>query len=113
MARFTSANAREMAARSVEARQERQSAGQTPLETPLEAEGTTDFVSVRLVRVRALLTDTDAQLAKAKDPLDRERLARAAQVLSEQERIMAGRPLPGAFRPSKARTAAAPSAEIV
>ena len=96
---FTSANAREMNARSHAAKRAKaRDAAQPPPETP-QAPSTDAFVSRRLARVRALLDDIDDQLAKARDPLDRERLARAANVLSEQERILDGRPLPGARKP--------------
>ena len=48
----------------------------------------------------AKFDNTLAKLLKARDPLDRERLSRSLAQLQELERILAGRPLPGALRPS-------------
>ncbi len=67
------------------------------------AEQTGAYLSEQLARVRKHLDRVDAQMEKAKDPLDVERLARARNTLAEQERILAGRPLPGSHRPTAPR----------
>lgn len=61
------------------------------------------YVQSRLTRIRAHIETTDEALAKAKEPIDRERLARALAALQDQERILAGRPLPGSHRPVAVR----------
>lgn len=104
--RFNAENAREMAARSVEARRKADEERlANPLPDPLEA----DYAVRLLARVRTMLDENDEMLMKARDPLDRDRLARASSVLAERERVLAGRPLPGQRRPGPAgRTSAAP-----
>lgn len=59
-----------------------------------------DFNQLRLGRVREQLVKLDAMLSKEEDPQKLDRLASAQARLSEQERILDGRPLPGSRRPS-------------
>lgn len=59
------------------------------------------YVSNQLVYVRAHIARVDKLLEKETDALSLDRLARARNTLAEQERILAGRPLPGALRPGK------------
>jgi len=63
-----------------------------------------DFNALRIVRVREQLVKLDAMLAKETDPQKLDRLASAQARLSEQERILDGRPLPGSRRPKEDRT---------
>lgn len=106
---FTAANAREMAAKSAQARR------RLPLEPvqPTVAAGELadpipDYHSKRLTRVRVQLNTLDSRL---EDEMRRTRpdarkikeLVDAQIRLSEQERILAGRPLPGSHRPIKPR----------
>jgi len=104
-ARFTSANAKEMAAKSAETRrklrEERAKAAQVPELPPLPSEALPGYLNERLVRVRAQLDRLDAMLLHAVDAQEIERLARAAGVLAEQERLLDGRPLPGSRKPGK------------
>lgn len=73
-----------------------------PPSEPLLTEPVTDsgdHARVRLDRVRAQLDRVDAMMLTEDDPAKLDRLASAQARLSEQERILAGRPLPGSFRP--------------
>jgi len=106
---ITSANARELQAKAVQSRREHAEERLKQVELHKLAEQLTeqpcDYVTAQIVRVRAHLTKIDDLMVKAVDPLDIDRLARARGQLSEQERILSGRPLPGARRPGKERTA--------
>jgi hypothetical protein len=59
-----------------------------------------DFSSLRLVRVREELTRLDKLLKAETDPVKLDKLASALSRLAEQERQLAGRPLPGSLRPT-------------
>jgi hypothetical protein len=58
-----------------------------------------DFNAMRLVRVREQLTKLDAMIEAEEDAQKLDRLASASAKLSEQERVLDGRPLPGSRRP--------------
>ena len=122
MARFTAANARENAAKAHASRRQRLASGnsaaetfpQTPQAGPHEA--TNDYVSRRLARLRTQLNSVDTAIERevAKSSPDGQRLnwlAQAQDRLAEQERLLAGRPLPGSRRPREERTPA-PVVEI-
>jgi hypothetical protein len=100
---ITSANAREMAARSQEARRqrkmEREAAPEVPQTSPQSDDDNDEFVTARLVRVRKQLNRLDNLMETETDPQKLDRLASAQARLAEQERLMAGRPLPGSCRP--------------
>ncbi len=107
MARFSSANAREMAARSVAVRKaapaQRPAKGDSAAQlAPHQrlGDGEDHFVARRLDRVRMQLSLTDDAIEKEarKATPDGQRLNSLAQAqsrLSEQERILSGRELPG------------------
>jgi hypothetical protein len=99
MARFTAANAREMAARSLAARkaaETERTASRASVSLPAAAPAGTDpFIVARLARVRQQLSRLDAMLEKETDPQKLDRLASPQFRLADQERILAGRPLPG------------------
>jgi hypothetical protein len=97
MALFNSQNAAEMAARSHEARRQRVLMPAIYLNPQPQHAG--DYVASRLVRVREQLNRLDSIMAKETDPQRLDRLASAQSKLSEQERILDGRPLPGQRRP--------------
>lgn len=66
-----------------------------------------EYASSRLIRVRDLLNQIDSQLAAellraVPDSRRLKELADAAHRLQEQERTLAGRPLPGSRRPGEA-----------
>ena len=62
-----------------------------------------DFNRLRLGRVRDQLEKLDRMIADEEDPQRLDRLASAQARLSEQERILDGRPLPGSRRPREDR----------
>lgn len=64
----------------------------------------TIYTRTRAERVRLQLDRVDAMMLVESDPQKLDRLASAQARLSEQERILAGRPLPGSYRPMPERT---------
>lgn len=108
MALFTAANASQMAAKSHLARRTKTASAKLAAEdaVPLErlsaqklATGAADpYVAGRLARVRKQLDRLDRLMCEEADPQRLDRLASAQYRLSEQERILAGRPLPGSIR---------------
>lgn len=105
---ITTANAREMAARSHDSRRKRAEARQAARElaasipqTTSQQDASDEFITKRLARVRKQLDRLDGMIEKEIDPMKLDRLASAQARLSEQERILAGRPMPGSFRPKK------------
>ena len=125
---FTAANAAEMGRRSAAARAAQAQripaeppqplAPLAPLPQPLLTELDT-FAKRRLARVRAQLDRLDDELAECslEDSKRIKELTDAQLRLSEQERILAGRPLPGSRRPAAERAprlgASAPAYEPV
>jgi len=113
MARITSATAREMAAKSHAARLQRRTSGtqaaetftQTPQGGPHDAAGAYVFRRLGRVRAQLELVDRAFEAEATKATPDGQRLnwfAQAQERLSEQERLLSGRPLPGSRRPGKA-----------
>jgi hypothetical protein len=96
MPRFTSENAREMAARSHAARAAA-SAPPTPPVNPSASEPQEQYVRRRLNRVRAQIDMLDDRIEKAVrgDSKKLKELTEAQARLSEMERHLAGRPGPG------------------
>jgi len=113
MALITSANARQLAAKALIARRANRERARNLDQTladlaakvtalaPLPAEQLSGYVEKRLVRVRRQLDRIDEMLMEESDPQKLDRLAAASMRLAEQERILAGRPLPGSRRPPK------------
>jgi hypothetical protein len=87
-----------MALRRAELQRQR-SAVPTP-QALVHNEALNDFNATRLLRVREQLTKLDAMIEAEKDAQKLDRLASASSKLSEQERILDGRPLPGSRRPT-------------
>lgn len=106
--RFSAANAREFAARSVAARKQ---AIEKRINMAVDVSLTTEFEAEQICIVRAHLRSCDERLSKAKDSQDFERYSRSRGLLAEQERIARGQPLPGAYRPDKQRVAKRPEVE--
>lgn len=101
---FTTENAREMsrlgAIARAKKRAERIARAQAsePIPNPSE-----DYVKLRLACVRAQIGKLDKQILQTRDPQALNWLASAQAKLAEQERILAGRPLPGNLRPKASR----------
>ena len=105
MPQFASANAREMAAKAQLARRMKADCGElaekippqgsqtNPLEPPLDP-----YVATKLSRVRCQLARLHDMLDDETDPQKLDRLASAIARLSELERQLANRPLPGSIR---------------
>ena len=114
MARFTAATARENAAKAHAARRQRLASGNPAAETFPQApqvgphEAANDYVSRRLARVRVQLDLVDRRIteqanAKTVDGQVLNWLCSAQERLAEQERVLAGRPLPGSRKPAPDR----------
>jgi hypothetical protein len=114
---FTAATARENAAKSHVIRKANYAVAKQALKgqphaaqpvTAVAAQTTAadDFSSLRLVRVREELTRLDKLLKAETDPVKLDKLASALSRLAEQERQLAGRPLPGSLRPASRPTSA-------
>jgi hypothetical protein len=105
--RITPDNARAMAAKSWEARRKRahEQAEQalTALAMPQQV-AEDPFILSRLVRVRKQLDRIDGMIERETDPMKLDRLASAQARLAEQERLLAGRPMPGSLKPKSAST---------
>ena len=108
--RFTPLNARENAAKALASRRANYLAakeainGQSLQQPPppamaAESPAADQFSRARLARVRAELTRLDDLLKAETDPVKLDKLASALSRLAEQERQLAGRPLPGSLRP--------------
>lgn len=63
------------------------------------------YVAAQVADVRAHIDRLSSLLRDSTDPQTIERLSRAMAVMSERERVLAGRPLPGARRPDKEKLA--------
>ena len=98
---FTAANAREMGAKSHEAR--RQRSFMPAIYQTAQPQSANNYVTARLVRVREQLNRIDSMMSKETDPQKLDRLALAQARVAEQERILDGRPLPGSRKPSPER----------
>jgi hypothetical protein len=109
MAKFTVENAAEMGRKSARLRFEREEQARQTIET-LVQDPSTDYQDKCLARTRGQL---DLVAKAITDELERPRLdsrklrdlTDAQTRLSEQERILAGRPLPGSHRPTPAKPA--------
>jgi len=115
MSLFTTANAREMAARSQAARRQRTTQREAAKENAAPQSQTNPqqdddalFVAKRLARVRKQLDRIDGMIEKETDPMKLDRLASAQARLAEQERLLSGRPLPGSRKPGKDRRTVSP-----
>lgn len=99
---FTAENARLMALRSVEARKQRKDHPQPSAVQPSADTLATldDYQAKTIVRVRERMDKLLDLLEEEEDPNKLDRLASAFAKLQEEERKLAGRPLPGSHRPS-------------
>ena len=74
-----------------------------PITAHNQDEKAESFRLERLSRVRAQLTRLDKMLNEEFDPQKLDRLASAIARLSEQERLLTGRPMPGSLKPLQGR----------
>lgn len=119
MARFTAANAREMAAKAHAARRQRlangELAGETFPQPPQTAPhgAADDYMARRLARVRTQIERLSAMLDKEKEPQKIDRLTAALERVSKLEFAYANRPMPGTWKPAPQRSQrdSRPSAE--
>jgi hypothetical protein len=102
---FTAQNGRFYALAGIEARKARANAPRPPVETDSQI-----YSKALILRVREHIERLNDMLAKAKDSGDIDRLSRALERLAKTERELDGRPLPGAYRPERERSA--PRAKI-
>jgi hypothetical protein len=98
---FTKENARQMQAKGILLRKQRMDAICNTVKTLVD-DPSTDYQKVRLARVRAQLARVDEMIDEETDPKLLNQLAQAQDRLAEQERKLAGRPLPGSHRPRQA-----------
>lgn len=102
---ITPANAREMALRSAAARRLRREREERAKLNPPAApqcpslEASELYVARRLAKVRDQLDRVDAMFDACRDPIGLDRIAAVLARLSELERQLANRPLPGSRRP--------------
>lgn len=82
---------------------------QTAAQPPAQVD---DYSARRIMRVREQLNRIDDMLLREEDPQKIDRLASAQLRLSEQERILAGRPLPGSRKPAPERRQSAYDAAL-
>ena len=108
---ITAEIAREFQRRGVEARKARQKErallealqASVAIQQPITPVTPDSYLTERLMRVRKQLDQVDAMMLTEDDPQRLDRLASAQMRLSEQERILAGRPLPGSRKPAPDR----------
>jgi hypothetical protein len=104
MPRFTRETAAIASIKGNASRWSRPRVSQAPAAIPeIVPELANDFALRRLNRVREQLDKLDALASGEKDTKRLKELADATTRLSEQERILAGRPLPGSRRPKEGR----------
>jgi hypothetical protein len=99
---FTADNAVEMGRRSAEIKKQRKEHPPAPPAAPVVIEQPTDdFTGSRLARTREQMVKLDGMIADCEDAKELKALCDALARLSEIERVLAGRPLPGALRPGR------------
>jgi hypothetical protein len=76
-----------------------------PPPPPPQPKPADDFCEKRIMRVRSQLERLDQMLVTEDNAQAIDRIASASARLSEQERILSGRPLPGSQRPRLAKPA--------
>jgi len=104
MALFTAETAKIAAAKSWSAESARFQSPQEPTQPALPPLQADNYTVQKLVRVRVQLARLDDLLDSEDDPAKLDRLASAIARLSELERQLAGRPLPGSYRPMPERS---------
>lgn len=95
---FTSANAASMALKGQEVKRLQKL---NPLPPSVTVD---DFLRDELLSTRAECKRVGKLLSETKEAAEIDKLARALSTLRDQERVLAGRPLPGALRPTSRRS---------
>ncbi len=98
MPQFTTENAAEMGKRGAEARWNKPATI-----TPIAEQPAIDYTTIRLMHVRKQLDRLDSLASEETDTKRCKEFADATSRLQEQERQLAGRPLPGTLKPSSAK----------
>lgn len=101
LTRITPERSRELNAIRWAKQAEREAKARIPVDLPPDLP---EYQKKRLMRVREQLDRIDDLLLSEDDPAKLDRLAAASMRLAEQERILAGRPLPGSLKPQAARS---------
>ena len=84
------------------------------VEKPIEPEDKVyRFFDLRRACVRKQLLKIDAMILKEQDPQKLDRLASANAKLSDLERVMSGRPLPGQLRPRASKSLKSDPSDVV
>ena len=107
---FTAENAAEMARRAAESKRKRLEELRNAVAVAAN-DPSLDYIESRLRRVRLQLDKVDAMLLEERDPQKLDRLASASARLSEQERQLSNRPMPGSLKPSAKQPRVTPQAE--
>ncbi len=83
-------------------------------EEPRVAESVADYATLRLIRVRKQLDAVDdaIELAIGGDSKSLKELTDAQMRLAEQERILAGRPMPGSLKPTSAKPSSSSTGSV-
>jgi hypothetical protein len=105
---ITTANAKELAVKSAKVRranaEARKNGDLVLVDRSAHAEEQAkSWPQLRLKRVRDEITKWDLELSRTRDAEKADLIARALKSLTEQERILDGRPLPGSLRPKAQR----------
>jgi hypothetical protein len=87
-------------ARRLRIKQELEEERQIAIEAMRQQLDIDSYVAANLARVRKQLDKVAEMLLREDDPAKIDRLASAQSRLAEQERQLAGRPLPGSLRPN-------------
>lgn len=95
---ITAANATELASK---AHAQRRLNAELRLLQPLQPEAFDPYVLAELVRTREEIKDLHQKIKLTVEPLLLEKLWRCMSLASERERLLAGRPLPGQYKPDK------------
>ena len=103
---ITSANARELQAKSTLARLEAKAALALAKASEAQFPQIDPYLAKRLSRVRIQVESLNKLLDTELDPQKIDRLVNAIYRLTELERVIAGRPLPGSYKPTPQRRAA-------
>lgn len=115
---WSSQQAREMSVKAHAARRQKRAARKIAeaaltAAPPADPSAPDPYLTARLACVRQQLARVDEMLLAEKDAQRLDRLAAASSKLSEVERQLAGRPAPGAYRPTTPRRRTVEAAPLI